>query len=156
MPAEFSRKVRLASQHGAQVLPAASYDDMVRILRILDLPCSWPIADNEVPVEASVKRTTALGSDHLWCIKDNERLHWLAGLARYSAVTPKLHPLHAVPRRSAPRMCAVGLPVAAPRRSAPRIRALVSLWRLYCNAPRMGAVAEPIAKLWGVAGARRR
>ena len=88
MPAEFSRKVRLASEHGTQVLPAASYDDMVRVLRILDLPCSWPITDYEVPVEASVKRTTALGSDFLWSIEENERLHWLADLARFAPKLP--------------------------------------------------------------------
>ena len=74
------------------MLPAASYDDMVRVLRILDLPCSWPISDYEVPVEASVKRTTALGSDFLWSIEENERLHWLADLARF-AVPRRLYGL---------------------------------------------------------------
>ena len=88
MPAEFSRKVRLASEHGAQVLPAASYDDMVRILRILDLPHTWPIADYEVPVEASVKRSTALGSDFLWSIEETTWLHVLAELARFAPKLP--------------------------------------------------------------------
>ena len=81
-PAVFERKVHLFSAHRVELLHASSYDDMARVLRILDAPFTWTIADNETPVQASVKRNTGLGSDLLWQIEDNARVHAIADLAR--------------------------------------------------------------------------
>ena len=80
---EFTRKVRLFSNNRRmEVLDAMTYGEQLRVLRILDLPVAWTMADGETPVEATVKNNTVPGTDHLWSIEENRRLHELAGRAR--------------------------------------------------------------------------
>ena len=86
---EFTRKVRLFSNNRMEVLEAMTYSEQLRVLRVLDLPAEWTLADGETPVAATVKKDTLPGTDHLWSIAENKRLHELAGRARYS--TSHLH-----------------------------------------------------------------
>ena len=83
---EFTRKVRLFSNNR---MDAMAYSEQMRVRRILDLPAEWTLSDGETPVAATVKKDTVPGTDHLWSIAENKRLHELAGRARYS--TSHLH-----------------------------------------------------------------
>ena len=48
---EFTRKVRLFSNNRRmEVLDAMSYGEQLRVLRILDLPVAWTMADCEVSI----------------------------------------------------------------------------------------------------------
>ena len=47
---EFTRKVRLFSNNRMEVLDAMAYGELLRVLRILDLPVAWTMADGEVSI----------------------------------------------------------------------------------------------------------
>ena len=81
---QFTRKVRLFSNNRMEVLEAMTYSELLRVLRVLDLPAEWTLSDGETPVAATVKKDTVPGTDHLWSIAENKRLHELAGRARHS------------------------------------------------------------------------
>jgi hypothetical protein len=79
---QFTRKVRLFSNNRMEVLEAGLYGEQLRVLRVLDLPAEWTLADGETPVAATVKKDALPGTDHLWSIAENKRLHELAKRAR--------------------------------------------------------------------------
>ena len=112
---QFTRKVRLFSNNRMEVLEAMTYSEQLRVLRVLDLPAEWTLADGETPVAATVKKDTLPGTDHLWSIGENKRLRELAGRARYS--TSHLHfclPLSCVPSTGW-LLLSHGLAIAEPR-----------------------------------------
>ena len=51
---EFVRKVRLFSDNRMEVLDAMAFGELLRVLRILDLPVAGTMADGETPVEVCI------------------------------------------------------------------------------------------------------